>query len=73
MVLHQVTRFDHKRGDCRQRFIAEHVVEDRFEFRHNEDEEKTHDRHRHRHHDHRIDHRRDDLVFNLGGFLLKFR
>jgi hypothetical protein len=48
-------------------------VEDRFEFRHDEDKEKRHDAHCHRHHNDRVNHRRHDLVLNLVGFLLKFR
>ena len=73
MVLHQATRSDNKLSDGRQRFVAEHLVENRFELRHNEDEEKTQDAYGHCHHDYRIDHGRDNFVFDLGGLLLKFR
>ena len=73
MVLHQATRSDNKLSDGRQGFVAEHLVENRFELRYNEGEEKTQDAHGHCHHDYRIDHGRYDLVFDLGGLLLKFR
>src|SRR4030095_14295350 len=43
-----------------------------FEARDNEHQKETQDSHRHRHHDDRVNHGREDLVFNLRGFLLKF-
>src|SRR5207237_8635794 len=73
MVLHEVTRGDDKPGDGRQRLIAEHIMENGFEFRHDEDQQKTHDPNCQCDHDHGIDHCRDDLVFDLRGFLLKLR
>src|SRR5204863_824738 len=44
-----------------------------FEPRHNEDKKKRHNPHGNRHHDAGIDHCRHNLVFDLRGFLLKFR
>src|SRR5207248_11455165 len=52
-------------------FVAEQVVKNYFEPRHNEHEEETHDSHRHRHDNDRINHRRDHLVLNLRCFFLK--
>src|SRR6266487_2443935 len=73
IVLQQATHSDNKPSDGRQRFVAEQVVENHFEPRHNEDEEKTQDGHGHCHYDYRIDHCRYDFVSDFGGLLLKFR
>src|SRR5207247_11168149 len=72
VLFHDVAHSDHKLRNGRQWSVAEHVVKDRFELRHNEDEKKRHDRYSHRHHDYRINHRGDHFVFNLRGFLLEF-
>ena len=73
MTLHKSADGDDERRDNGQRSVAEHVVKDGFEFRHDEDEQKSHDRDRHGHDDEWIDHRGRDFVFNLGRFFLKLR
>src|SRR5207247_9474728 len=73
VVFQRVTYSNNKPGDGRQRFVAKQVVENQFEPRHNENEEKTHDAHSHCHHDAWIDHCRYDFVFDLRSLLLKFR
>ena len=73
MILHHLAHVDDKSRDDRQRSIAKHIVENRFELRHNEHEQEAHDRDRHSHHDNRIHHRAFYFVFDLGGFLLKLR
>ena len=73
VVLDGAARSDNKLSDGRQWLVAEHLVENRFELRHNEDEEKTQDAYRHGHHDDGIHHGCYDFVFDLGGLLLKFR
>ena len=63
---------DEKR-DRGQRFVAQHVVKDRFKLRDDEDEEENHDPDGENEHDDRIDHRGDDLVLDLLRLLLEFR
>ncbi len=46
-------------------------MKDRFEFWHDEDQQKSHDRDRHRHDDDRINHGGDDFVFDFGRLFLK--
>src|SRR5215471_9790362 len=72
MILDQPTHVDNKSGDCRERPVAEHVVKDGLEFRHDEHEQKSHNGDGHRDYDGGINHRSDDLVLNFRGFLLKF-
>ena len=48
-------------------------MKNRFEFRHDENEQKRHDRDRHRHHDDGINHGSDDFVFDLLRLFLEFR
>src|SRR5438309_1628939 len=57
IILHELAHVDHEGCDRRQRFVPEHIVKDRFELRHNKNEQEAHDRHGHAHHDGRIYHR----------------
>ena len=71
MFLHESAHADDEERDGGQRLVAKHVVENRFELRHDENEQERHDRDRQRHDDDRINHRGDDLVFDLGRFFLE--
>ena len=73
MIFHEVAHANDEEGDGRQRFVAEHVVKDRFEFRHDKNQQEGHDRDRHRHHDDGINHGSDNLVLDLLRLLLEFR
>ncbi len=71
MVLHEITDPDDELGDGRERFVSQHVVKNRLEFRDDEDHQESHDDHREGEHDDRINHRRLDLVFDLLRFFLE--
>ena len=72
MSLDKFAHADDKPRDAWQRLIAEHVVEDAFEFRDDEHEQKRHDGDGHNHDNGRIDHGSYDLVLNLGRLFLEF-
>ena len=73
MILHEAADPDDELGDGGERFVAQHVVEDRLELRHDEDHEEGHDDHGKGKHDDRINHRRLDLVFDLLRLFLELR
>ena len=54
-------------------FSSEHVRENRLKFGNNENKQKAHDHHRDEQNNRRIEHRRDDLVFDLLRFFLELR
>ena len=73
MGLHETAHRNYERRDRGQGTIAEHIVKDCFEFRHDKDEQESHDRDCHCHDDERVDHGGGDFVFDLSGFFLKLR
>ena len=54
-------------------FASEHVRKNRLKFGNNKNEQKAHDHHRDEQNNRWIEHRRDDLVFDLLRFFLELR
>jgi len=71
--LHEIANADDEERDSGQWFVAQHLVEDRFKSRDDEDQEKDHDPQGEKQHNDGVDHRGHDLVPDLLCFLLEFR
>lgn len=71
MVLHETAYADDELRDGRKRFVTQHVVEDAFELRDDEDEQEGHNDHRERKDDDGVDHRGLHFVFDLLRFFLE--
>ena len=65
MIFDRVADGDDEKGDAGERSVAQHVVKDLLEAWDDEDEQKRHDGDGEKHDDDRVDHRSDDLVFDL--------
>ena len=69
--MHEIASAHHDQRDGGQWFVAQHFVKDQLKPRHDEYEKKGQNRKRESENNNRIDHGRENLVFDLLRFLLK--